>query len=640
MTLGRTLAVAGLAAVTAATFAPVRQHGFLNWDDADALVSNPHLQQPLSALATWAFSTFHMGHYQPLSWLTFAVVGGTDPGRVHVLALGLHALNAALLLVVAARLARADGDRQPWLIAAAAVALFAVHPLRVEPVAWASALPYLLSYAPLVVSVLCWITWTRDGRAMWWWATLVAFTVSQLARVTAPLFPLVLALLAHADRRALPRTPAMVARALAPIAVVALAVTIAEVRARDVESLANIGLDTRVASALAQPALYVWRTLAPGALNPLDVLPRAAQPEWGAAVVGTIAAAVVGLVTWQLAGVRATLAVWGSYLLLLVPFLGLTASGLQATADRYTYGPAMVLSVALAVVMASSATAVRQASLVAAGAAAIFFAQSARAQLTYWHDSVSLWSRSVALDADNDVARYNLALARIDAGQTDLAIDDLQRLITLVPDHDAGRRQLATLVADREQRTADRAAAAGRFLEAMSAYDRALAADPSRVRARLNRGMARLEAGQLEGGSADLEAAMAAGIDDLAVVNALAFAWAGLGRGDEAIALLRRARAAHPDDIAVAGNLARLLVTASPVSAREPEAALALAAAINDATGGGDPRVLDTLALALAATGRRRDAAEALDVAVTLAREQGDRALADALTRRRAALGR
>ena len=102
--------------------------------------------------------------------------------------------------------------------------------------------------------------------------------------------------------------------------------------------------------------------------------------------------------------------------------------------------------------------------------------------------------------------------------------------------------------------------------------------------------------------------------------------------------LLTRAVERHPTDVGLASNLARLLVTVEPASLRDPVRALELAVRANDATGGSDPRTLDTLALALAATGRRGDAAEGLDAAIAFARESGDVAMANELARRRQAL--
>jgi tetratricopeptide (TPR) repeat protein len=300
----------------------------------------------------------------------------------------------------------------------------------------------------------------------------------------------------------------------------------------------------------------------------------------------------------------------------------------------------MLLSVALGAVISRARRPWPLAlSLVTAAAAAIL-AQSARSQLPYWRDSVSLWSRAVALDGDNDVALYNLALAEIEEGRPDLAIEHLTRLVALVPDHALGKTRLDSLVADRELRAAEASAAAGRLSEAIAAFDRALARDPARTRARRGRGMAALQSGDIARAADDLAIAVRGGEDDPAVIGAFAYVLVATGRGAEAVPLLTRAVERHPAEVGLTSNLARLLVTVEPASLQDPIRALQLAARANDATGGRDPRVLDTLALALAATGRRRDAAEALDVAIALARESGDAAMAAELSRRRQALPR
>ncbi|MGE3469468.1 MAG: hypothetical protein AB7O28_03915, partial [Vicinamibacterales bacterium] len=186
----------------------------------------------------------------------------------------------------------------------------------------------------------------------------------------------------------------------------------------------------------------------------------------------------------------------------------------------------------------------------------------------------------------------------------------------------------------------ERAAAAGDLDNAVGAWDRALAADPGRAATRVNRGMALVRLGRTAAAVPDLEAALAAGNEDLAVANALAFAWAAEGRAGEAIMLLRRTLARHADDPTTSANLARLLVTADPPALRDADEALRLASGLNDRTGGQDPRVLDTLALALAATGRSADARRAMDAAIAQARDRGDAAFAAELERRRRALGR
>lgn len=641
MTALRALAVAVVLAATIVTFRPIVAHGFLNWDDPQVAL-NARLAEPPGALARWAFTTTDMQHYQPLAWLAYGALSTARDraAAVHATSLTLHLVNVALLFWLTTRILAGGDDDGHWWIPAATTALFAVHPMRVEPVAWASALPYLLSYAPLLIATGCWFAWLRGGRGRTLAVALVLYAASQLARVTAPLYPLLLVALAGAVPAARARPLPSIVRAAALFAVVAVPLAWMEAGARQIETLADIGLEPRLAWALTHPAEYLWRAIWPAAVSPLHVLPRMAQADWGPALVATIVSVVVVAVTAQLASARAALATWGSYLLLLVPVIGLTPSGLQLTADRYMYGPALVLSAALAAALARAPGGLRQAALVAAGAAAVAFGQTARAETGHWRDSIALWSRAAALDADNDVAHYNLAEALSAAGQTEAAIAQYSHLIALVPDHALARRQRDRLLADGEEQAADAAAGAGRLAEAATAYGRVLALDETRTAVRVKRGMALATRGELRRALPDLEAGVAAGNTDPAVASALALARISDGRTGDAISLLTDASTRHPDDLALAGNLARLLLTAEPSSLRDPERGLALAARAAQATGMRDPRLLDTLALGFAAVGQIDDARQALTRAAVLAREAGDVALAAALDERIATLRR
>jgi hypothetical protein len=636
------LAALALAAATLLTFRPVLEFPFLNWDDRDVVAANPSLQQPTGALVTWAFTTREMGHYQPLSWLVLAAAAGSPPSptRVHATALALHGLNALLLAWLIAWLVdRGGGDGARWAVALGAAALFALHPLRVEPVAWASALPYPLSYALALMSVAAWIGWARHDRRALLWVAVALFTLSQLARVTAPLLAAVLAALAWLDPRARPRQVGTLIRAVAPFVVIGVALAVVEASAREVER--DIALGPRIAWAMTHPALYLWRTAAPVALTTLDALPRQPEASWGLAMAAVVALAAAVAATWRWWSRTAAWGVWGSYVALLAPVIGLFPSGLQATADRYTYGPGLMLSVAVAAAAASlRASSTRLAAGAALAIVAAGFGLAARAQTAHWRDSIALWSRAVALDADNDVARYNLALALADAGRPADAEAQLDILVAQVPDHELGSARRASLRADRAQRAADAAANAGRLAEAVRGYTEVLAHEPGRIRARLNRGMALVQLGEAGRAVGDLEAAGAADTADSSVASALALAWAETGRTTDAIALLGRVRDRAPHDLAVAMNLARLLLTAPATAGRDPGAALEIAAAVNDATGGRDPRVLATLAEALGATGRPREAAEAWDVAIAAADGSGNAAFAADLRRRRTTAGR
>ncbi|MEZ5416765.1 MAG: hypothetical protein R2708_05415 [Vicinamibacterales bacterium] len=626
-------AVLVVLAAAVATFHPVVDHGFLNWDDPGVVAANPWLRQPLPDLAAWALTTTHLQHYQPLAWFAYAGLGSAR--AVHTASVVLHALNAGLLCLIIALLARRPSGRDhDWWLAAGAAAVFAVHPMRVEPVAWASALPYLLSYAPLLVAVGAWILWLRGGGTAWYLAALGAFALSQGVRVTAPLAPAALVALAGLERGPSARRWPAVLRGAVPFALVVAPLAWAEAGARNIETLADIGLAPRVAWSLTHPAWYAWQMVAPGARTALDVLPRQPVADWGTAAVGAIAMVVAVALTAQLSTWRTAAAVWGSYLLLLLPVVGLFPSGVQLTADRYAYGPGLVLAAALGVALTRAPAGLRHGALVALGAAAVMFAQSSRTELSYWRDSLSLWTRAAALDPDNDVALYNLADAQAAAGHLASAMDSYTRLLALVPDHAPAQAARARLIADGEEARGDAAAQAGRLREAALAYGRALEADPARATLHARRGMALAQAGDLAAALPDLQAAAADGPAEPAVAGALALALRQGGRTADALAVLSRAYATHPDDLALAANYARLLLTAEPPTLRDAARGLQVARRVAEATGMRDPRLLDTLGLGLAAAGRDAEARDTWQRASALARQGGDAGLAAAIEAR------
>jgi Flp pilus assembly protein TadD len=189
--------------------------------------------------------------------------------------------------------------------------------------------------------------------------------------------------------------------------------------------------------------------------------------------------------------------------------------------------------------------------LVALGAAA-------RVQLGFWKDSVTLWTRAAALDPQNDVALYNLALALQEAGDPAGAEARLKETVALVPDHEPARRLLATLEARRLEQEAGALAAAGHLPEAVELLSRVLGREPGRMRAYASRGMVLAELERFEEATTDLRAALAQGNDEVEVIGALAYCLAQMGRGDEAVKVLVDATLRHPEEPRLRATLATL----------------------------------------------------------------------------------
>jgi tetratricopeptide (TPR) repeat protein len=583
-------AAAIVALLTLLAFVRLPGFPFLHWDDHEVFVRNAALRA--DGVIAWAFTTRFMEHYQPLAWLTWAAVErtiGLTPAAAHGLNVGLHALCAAIVCLLTWRLRLDHADNGPAkaalrqaqggpelrrragpyndsdrYIAALAALVWALHPLRVEPVAWASAMPYPLALLFALLATLAWL----DGRA---WTAAILAELSLLARPLALALPAILWLV-----RRPARTRDLVA--LLFVAAGAAAAALAESSARLTATLAEVGLGARLTLAATAPWRYLWRTIWPARLTPLDPLALAPETSLPAIVIGFGGIAIVSALAWRARRTWPVVAgAWAAYLLLLAPAMGLVPSGLQATADRYAYMPGVALSVALAAVLSRAQSRVglptearadgRRAKVGSAGVAVAAVATLAvltLRQTGYWRDSVTLWTRAVEVDARNDVALYNLGSALAEAGQRDEAIARYDQALAIVPRNESARRNRDLLEAARLEEEANRLAANRDLPAAIARYAESVKLDPRRTHSQAALGMALIELGRVGEARPHLQAALDQGVSDPAIPNALAFAVAQSGDENGAIAILRTARQRFPDDPNIARNLASLEERRSP----------------------------------------------------------------------------
>lgn len=529
------LAARAVALAAIALFARVIGFPFLNWDDQDVFLRNDAIHE--DGVLAWAFSTRYIEHYQPLAWLTWAAldrVAGLSAAATHGLNVALHALASALVYVLARRLTAAS-------VAPAAIAalFFALHPLRVEVVAWASAMPYPLALALALMSTLAWL----GGRSA---AATILFGLSLLARPLAFTLPLVLWML-----RRPARSPERMAIAL--MAALAGGALLLESSARLSASLTEFGIGPRLTLAAMAPWTYLRRTVWPVDLTPLEPLALTPGADPAAIVLGAAAIALLSAAAWRWRRHHPVLAgAWAAYLVLLVPAMGFVPSGLQATADRYTYVPAVPLSIALAYALARvTAPAVRA----AIAAALVVLTAMTWHQTQHWRDSIALWTRAVEIDARNDVALYNLASALDAEGQRDEAIARYEQVLTLAPGHEGARRNRALLLAAALEEEGNRLAAAENLAAAVDRYADAVILDPRRTHSHAALGVALVQLDRLTEALPHLQTASDLGADDPALANAFAFALAETGRPADALRVLREAQRRHPHDPNIARNL-------------------------------------------------------------------------------------
>ena len=635
----RILLLAAIAAVLVATYHHARAFQFLNWDDGAVILDNRSLELP--GAASWAFTTTFMEHYQPLSWLAWAVIKarcGLDAAAFHTANLAAHVLCVLLLWAVArlvfARAAPGISSNRLDAAATAVALLYGVHPLRVEVVAWISALPYALALAFLLASTLMWLRRSSGHASRDLFASMILYAASLAARPVALGFPIVLVVL---DTWLHKQSVRASGRKAWPFAVLAAAAGAAEFAAR-APGLGAAPWLYRLQSATSAPFVYLEHTFVPISLTPLDVLPL--RPEGSAAivVVAVLALFVVSFASWRCRRrYPAAAAAWVSYLALLAPAVGLVPSGLQATADRYTYLPGVVVAFAVAGAGVHWATSHRwRARLVHAAliASVLALAVSSRAALQPWADSVSLWSRVVLLDPVNDVGLYNLGLALTADGRPDEAAVRYRDVLAIDPAHADARANLDRLDAARFEREGNDLAGRGDLVTAAERYRQAIERDPQRTHSHAARGMALTSLGQSAEAMPHLMEAIRQGESDPVVANALGVLLLQSGQTREARTVFESALASHPSDISVAHNLARLLVTGATTVKIDAELALRLARAVVEATKGRDARAIETLAAALAANGRVAEAGATNARAAALATAAGDRELAVQITAR------
>jgi len=556
---------------------PLTHAAFLNWDDDAIFLRNP----PLTGASTWswAFTTTHMGHYQPLSWLTWSAVArvfGLTPEPFHVLNLATHALATSLIFLLASELLSVAGVPARRAVGGGLLGalFFGVHPLRVEPVAWASAFPYLAALVFALLSARFYVAsrsrpWHPTRRRPTFRAVIVsvaaiaAYAVSLLFRPIAVGVPFVLLLLDWYPLRAAHRLTGRdrVAPLLAdkmPYVLLTVCAITAEFLARRQVGFNELTTAARASLVATGPFVYLWRTAAPVGLSPAGVM--ALEPQGSVAAFAAVAGLVaISWAVWRGRGNRPTLVVvWFVYLLLVAPTIGLAPTGLQATADRYAYLPGVAVAMAVAALVAASgvSVAVHRAAITAVVVSCVGLSVVSRQQTAYWQDSIALWSRAAEIDERNDVAHYNLGTALQASGRIDEARAAYEATLRLVPDHTPARHNLNGLQAIARQRDADALAQAGHFAAAIPLYRETLTLDPRRSRARAALGMALAQSGDFAAAAPELETALQQGVDEPAVINAASYALVQTGRIDEAVTLLRAALARHPDDPNLAHNLA------------------------------------------------------------------------------------
>jgi tetratricopeptide (TPR) repeat protein len=433
-----------LVVVTLALCNPVSRNGFVNFDDDRYVTDNPQVRAGLrSSTISWAFTTLDLANWHPLTWLSHALdcqLFQLNPVGHHYTSLLLHASNALLLFLI---LQRFTGYTARSLMVAA---LFAVHPLNVESVAWVAERKNVLCMLFFLLALAAYGWYVRQPTVARYLAVALLFAMGLMSKPMVITLPIVLLLLdywplgrmhfsANIESRdeASPRFAAStqpvwrLCLEKVPLLLLsagsAIVTMLAQRAGGAVLTSAEHSPLLRLENVIVCYVLYIKKAFWPSHLAALYPYPHT-LPAWQVAASALFLVAVTCAVL-KYREHRYLVVGWFWYLGTMVPMIGLIQVGNQAMADRYAYLPLIGLFIMIVWAAADCASA-RQlsANYLATAGLVTLLALSAvtRIQLSYWHDDFSLWSHALAVTQHNYVAENNLAIALTKQGRLDDAI--------------------------------------------------------------------------------------------------------------------------------------------------------------------------------------------------------------------------
>ena len=640
------LCCAGLVLVVLIVFGKSVQFGFLNFDDDLFVAKNAHILQGLSwnnlqwAVTAGLNANDHSTDYwRPLSLISqMADVQfyGLRAGWHHAVNLAIHTITSVTLFLLL-RAMTGSPVRSAFV-----AALFTIHPLHVESVAWVAERKDLLCGLFFVLTLGAYARYARR-RFRWdnYILILLLYTLGLLSKPMAITLPFVLLLL---DYWPLQRTETVAWSRLllekAPLLAMALAVawiTTLGWGGVNLGAMAGLPLAWRLGNAVVAYATYLFQMVWPYGLAVFYSHPARNLSLWSVWVSLALLLAITCAVIWQRQR-RYLIVGWLWYLGMLVPVIGITQSGAQAHADRFTYLPLIGIFLALtwlAADLASEMKIPRRLTGFLASSMLVILMLVAGDQVSFWKNDIDLWTHCLSLNHSNPLALNNMGLALSRVGRDDEALALFEEACRLEPDYSTARLNIAM---EQMRHGNSREASSellniihdnprdetayynlsilsqqeGRKSEAMTSLREALKINPSLVEASLSLAALLLESGNPDEGVAVLRSSLQYHPDDAEALAHLGEALSRQGRWQESLVEYGRAVSIKPDDPeSLAGLGSSLLATGRVMDAVPP---LSRATQLN-------PKLADAhnnLGIALIRTDRRNEAVKEFEMATRL----------------------
>ena len=538
-----------LALGTAAVYAPAMRNGFVNLDDPDYVTRNPHVLGGLTwADIHWALgSSYPSSNWHPLTWFSHMLdvqLYGGNPAGHHFTSILLHIFGVVLLFLL---IEQATGRT---LRSAAVAALFAVQPLNVEAVAWISERKSVLSVFFFLLAIGAYGWYAKKpapGRYLW---VVLFFGLGITAKVMVIPFPFALLLLDYwplarlpgTDAEGKPRTFFAALGALViekiPLFVMAAAggaVTV-YVHSREHALTATMPFSWRFKNAIFSYLAYLGKAVWPARLAPYYPHPENTL-TWTTAALAALALAAISLLVWRFRERKYLLVGWLWYLGTMLPMIGFIQTGRQGMADRFMHIPMMGLLFALVWLVGDLAREKHWQKEIPIAlfliALAPFAAVTVR-QISYWHDSYSLFAHTLEVTKNNGFAENDFGVALMERGEPQLAAQHFVAAVRLSPDLASPHYNVAVLLqkqnrlddAEHEYRAAlalssDQAEIVqshnnlgilylgeGKYGAAVTELSAAIAIDPSSENSYIGRGTAEMQTMNVDAAIADFRKAV------------------------------------------------------------------------------------------------------------------------------------
>lgn len=442
-------------------YSSVRHHEFLDFDDSQYVIENIHVSTGLKLdNVVWAFTTFYAANWHPLTWLSHMMdcqLFGLNSGSQHMVNVALHATNVLLLFLL---LQKATGAVWRSLFVAA---LFAVHPLNVETVAWVAERKSLLSalFSLLTIAAYGWYV-SRPGWKKYL-LVLVAFSFALMSKPMAVSLPLVLLLLDYWPlqryedlpfrskwvRLSLEKVPLFLMSAASSVVTI-----VAQRSSGSVVDTSALPLSVRMGNAFVSYVAYIGKMFWPAKLAVFYPHPQHSLP-WSDVLAAAIILSAISIAVLYFHRARYLAMGWFLFVITLVPVIGIVQVGRQAMADRYAYIPCIGLFIIVAWGLGDAvdrAAIPRVLPSVGALCLLVAFAAATIRDLTYWQNGVNLFTHAEVLAGRPD-AHIEAALgdAMVIAGRYNEAYEHYGEACILLPRDAQCRFNLAEILFNRHQ---------------------------------------------------------------------------------------------------------------------------------------------------------------------------------------------